>query len=114
MHLTLDGNNFRKEVLRSFVAFPSLKFLSLANGNMEGVISVEDLPKLPALEVLILRNNLFNGTLPMKGLAYFSHLEVLDLSNNKFVGSIPSSIVALSSLKVLSLAQNDFTPSRFL
>lgn len=45
------------------------------------------------------------------GLASFSRLEVLDLSNNKFVGSIPSSIEALSSVKVLSFADNDLNGS---
>uniref|UniRef100_A0A251UV66 Putative leucine-rich repeat domain, L domain-like protein n=1 Tax=Helianthus annuus TaxID=4232 RepID=A0A251UV66_HELAN len=44
-------------------------------------------------------------------LASFHHLEVLDLEDNHFVGNIPSTIKALSSLKVISLAYNNLNGS---
>ncbi|XP_028067417.1 receptor-like protein 15 [Camellia sinensis] len=47
----------------------------------------------------------------MEGLTSFRHLEILDLSRNNFLVSIPPSIGALSSLKALSLAQNNLNGS---
>ncbi|KAJ0794568.1 putative non-specific serine/threonine protein kinase [Helianthus annuus] len=44
-------------------------------------------------------------------LASFHHLEVLDLEGNYFVGTIPSTIKALSSLKVVSFANNKLNGS---
>ncbi|XP_028063019.1 receptor-like protein 15 [Camellia sinensis] len=45
------------------------------------------------------------------GLTSFHHLQILDLSENNFFASIPPSIGALSSLKALSLAQNNLSGS---
>ncbi|THG15485.1 hypothetical protein TEA_020718 [Camellia sinensis var. sinensis] len=45
------------------------------------------------------------------GLTSFRHLQILDLSENNFFASIPPSIGALSSLKALSLAQNNLSGS---
>ncbi|KAF5932231.1 hypothetical protein HYC85_028402 [Camellia sinensis] len=47
----------------------------------------------------------------MEGLTSFRHLEILDLSRNNFFASIPSTIGALSSLKALSVAQNNLNGS---
>ncbi|KAL9994967.1 putative non-specific serine/threonine protein kinase [Helianthus debilis subsp. tardiflorus] len=47
----------------------------------------------------------------LPSLASFHHLEVLDLEDNHFVGNIPSTIKALSSLKVISLAYNNLNGS---
>nr|XP_043636102.1 receptor like protein 21-like [Erigeron canadensis] len=97
----LDDNFFKKDVMRSIAAFPSLRILSLNFGyDFE-----EEIP---------FGNDLFQMYPNMKyfpvachiALASFHHLEVLDLSQNSFSGSIPSTIQSLSSLRAISFAGN--------
>ncbi|KAL4625713.1 hypothetical protein ACB092_05G045500 [Castanea dentata] len=102
--LNLRGNNFDKEILRSFGALPVLKSLDLSYNNM-WPLSSKELVYLSNLEVLILQYCGL-GSLPFKDMANFSNLEILDLSENYFTGSITPYIGALSSLKTISLSSN--------
>ncbi|KAI3773430.1 hypothetical protein L1987_47959 [Smallanthus sonchifolius] len=113
LHLNLDGNDFLlvDDIMRSMAAFPSLRFLSLKFCRMGGRLFANEVPNLPYLEVLLLSENEFNGSLPMEALTSFHHLEVLDISYNSFVGSIPSTNKSLSSLKVISFANNKLNGS---
>ncbi|GLT69398.1 hypothetical protein SLA2020_415530 [Shorea laevis] len=50
-----------------------------------------------------------NGSFPFELLCPFSDLRVLTLRNNSFTGSLPNSLACLTSLKNISLADNNFS-----
>ncbi|CAI9267424.1 unnamed protein product [Lactuca saligna] len=109
--INLSGNSFNKSIISCLTALPSLKILDLSYSTSLGTsFPVQEFNDLRDLEVLLRRNG-FSGTLPMEAFASFHHLEILDLSENSFVGSIPSTIQGLSSLRVLSFAENSLNGS---
>ncbi|KAJ9567656.1 hypothetical protein OSB04_003622 [Centaurea solstitialis] len=113
--LNLRANRFNESFVASLSVVLTLKSLDLSGNYMlsETSFPAEELSKLPYdLEVLLLSGNDFNGTLPIQAVAsLFHHLHVLDLSGNNFVGSIPSKIQELSSIRVVSFADNKLNGS---
>ncbi|KAJ9560623.1 hypothetical protein OSB04_005783 [Centaurea solstitialis] len=110
----LQDNNFNKRIISCLSSLPSLKALDLSHNFKQGSpFPIQEFSLLPPdFEVLLLSGNHFKGTLPMEVLASRFHLlEVLDLSYNNFVGSIPSKIQDLSSLRVVSFANNELNGS---
>ncbi|KAJ9560569.1 hypothetical protein OSB04_005729 [Centaurea solstitialis] len=104
--LNLRGNVFNESLITSLSALSLLKSLDLSLNELRGSFPAEELSHLRDLKVVLLRDNFFNGTVPMEAFTSFHNLEVLDLSDNNFVGSIPATIQALSSLRVVSFANN--------
>ncbi|KAI7754155.1 hypothetical protein M8C21_005101 [Ambrosia artemisiifolia] len=69
-HLNLGWNDFKDDIMRSMVAFPSLRYLSLEEYNIGGRLFanvISEVPNMPYLQVLLLNQNYFSGTLPMEG-----------------------------------------------
>ncbi|KAG2696238.1 hypothetical protein I3760_07G048900 [Carya illinoinensis] len=107
-HLDLSSNSFGKQIFRVLGAqLPALKSLNLSYNymTMEGPLSIKEMANLSNLEVLILRRNRLTG---IQGLANLSRLEILDISGNLFTGSISPYFGTLSSVKAISLADNNF------
>ncbi|KAK9069799.1 hypothetical protein SSX86_010195 [Deinandra increscens subsp. villosa] len=128
--LILNENHFNESIFSSLKLLPSLKNLDLSGNAISGPFppqGCKSLSKLKRLKSIALADIDFNdgksilsclNAIPflkildlsssfwLPTLASFNNLEVLYLSYNSFVGSIPSMIKSLSSLRVLSFANN--------
>ncbi|KAM3216373.1 hypothetical protein P3L10_025814 [Capsicum annuum] len=112
----------------------SLEVVVLSNNSLQGKIP-SSIGRLRNLQRLYLQMNSLNSTIPselglciaknaLQGplpISFFNgsipyqigNLQVLDVSYNYFSGTIPSTITNLTSLKMLSLSQNNISPNYF-
>ncbi|XP_019051724.1 PREDICTED: leucine-rich repeat receptor-like protein kinase PEPR1 [Nelumbo nucifera] len=87
-----------------FLPFQELQHLNLSDNGFRGLADNEELAGLEKLQMLDLSGNGFNGSVQV--IQGFKSLEILNLSNNHFTNTIFTSLVALKSLKNLSLSVN--------
>ncbi|XP_052138099.1 receptor kinase-like protein Xa21 [Oryza glaberrima] len=138
--LALENNKLQAKDMKSWEFLSALrncsflKYLSLNNNQLEGVIpnSIGNLPT--SLQILLLGWNKLSGIVPPSignlrgltrlGLAANKHsgtiegwignltnLQVVNLNGNSFNGPIPSSIGKLTRLTIFSLLRNSFEGS---
>ncbi|KAL3643065.1 hypothetical protein CASFOL_013880 [Castilleja foliolosa] len=106
--LNLSHNQITESLSSNIVNFGHLQSLDLSFNNFSGSIP-EGFSSLPSLRVLNLGHNGFESTIPL-GISHCKSLVYVDLSENNLVGSLPSGFgVALTRLKLLSLAGNEIS-----
>ncbi|XAR71432.1 Non-specific serine/threonine protein kinase [Bertholletia excelsa] len=93
-----------------FCGIPTLRNLSLAYNNFNGVLSSAAVSSCSQLHFLNLTYNSFAGELP-EFAAEFVNLSALDLSINNFTGEIPVSFGRFPALRVLNLFGNNLNGS---
>jgi len=131
VHLDLSFNRFTGP-LPSFKMVKNLRYLSILNNNLTGVITTTHFEGLENLLSINLGDNYLSGNIPMSlftllslqeltlshneldGLldefpnASSSKLELIDLSSNRLNGHIPVSIFHIKGLRFLQLSDNEF------
>ncbi|GFP89368.1 probable LRR receptor-like serine/threonine-protein kinase at2g24230 [Phtheirospermum japonicum] len=108
--LNLSHNQITESLSSNIVNFGHLQSLDLSFNNFSGSIP-EGISSLASLRVLNLSHNGFESTIPLE-ISRCKSLVSVDLSENGLVGSLPSGFgVALTQLKFLSLASNQFKGS---
>ncbi|XP_014501918.1 LRR receptor-like serine/threonine-protein kinase GSO2 [Vigna radiata var. radiata] len=118
-NLNLCGNSFSSSIPTWFyTSFPNLKILDLSRNNLQGTIS-DALGNITSLVTLDLSYNKLEGPLPTS-LGKVTSLVELDLSSNKLegpipisFGNLPVSFQKLSSLRYLSLFENQLSGNPF-
>ncbi|XP_056162555.1 cuscuta receptor 1-like [Syzygium oleosum] len=138
-NLHLDGVHLKDAgtVLRALGALSSLRNLSLQQNTVEGTITAQDFHNFSKLEQLILDYSLLNtsmgilsslgpltslrllssystsliGNLSDQSLCNLVKLEELDLSNNGITGRLPTCWRNMTSIRILSLEDNELTDS---
>ncbi|XP_014496656.1 receptor-like protein 12 [Vigna radiata var. radiata] len=131
VRLDLSFNRFTGP-LPSFKMVKNLRYLSISNNNLTGVITATHFEGLENLLYINLGDNYLSGNIPMSlftlqslqeltlshngldGLleelpnASSSKLELIDLSSNRLNGPIPISIFHIKGLRFLQLSDNEF------
>ena len=102
--LNLSGNQLSGEMPPQLGSLVNLTGLSLRNNLLTGEIPPE--LGITHLTTLRLDGNRLTGEIPGR-LARLNHLVKLDLGGNQLTGAIPPELGELSSLKELSLRDND-------
>ncbi|KAK3439549.1 hypothetical protein EUGRSUZ_C04416 [Eucalyptus grandis] len=138
-NLYLDGVHLKDvgAVVRALGALSSLKILSLQDNIIEGTIIAQDFHNFSKLEQLILDYSSLNtsmgilsslgpltslrllsssksnlsGNLSDQSLCNLVKLEELDLSTNGITGGLPTCWRNMTSIRILNLADNEFTDS---
>uniref|UniRef100_A0A2P2L8E8 non-specific serine/threonine protein kinase n=1 Tax=Rhizophora mucronata TaxID=61149 RepID=A0A2P2L8E8_RHIMU len=105
-NLHLSFNYLVGGIPSSISGFESLQSLWLngqkSDSKLNGTIAV--LQNMTGLTQVWLQDNQFTGPIPDFGAS--SGLQDLDLRDNQFTGVVPSSLVGLSSLKIVNLTNN--------
>ncbi|KAG2404637.1 Eukaryotic peptide chain release factor subunit 1-3 [Vigna angularis] len=131
VQLDLSFNRFTGP-LPSFKMVKNLRYLSISNNNLTGVITTTHFEGLENLLYINLGDNYLSGNIPMSlftllslqeltlshnglnGLLYeltnasSSKLELIDLSSNRLNGPIPVSLFHIKGLRFLQLSDNEF------
>ncbi|KAK3439545.1 hypothetical protein EUGRSUZ_C04412 [Eucalyptus grandis] len=106
----LDGVDLKDvgAIVRALGALSFLKILSLQQNTIEGTIIDQGLCNLIKLEELDLRINGITGGLPTCW-RNMTSIRILNLANNEFTDSVTSSpLTSLTSLEFLSISGNHF------
>lgn len=101
--IELGAQNLTGPLLDDVLSLPELQVLDLSNNGLEGSLSAA----LGELTRCKLSNNKITGSIPALMLDESSPLEDFDVSFNLLTGSIPEGFQLSTSLKSLSVADND-------
>ncbi|WJX77226.1 hypothetical protein P8452_60552 [Trifolium repens] len=97
----ISHNKIRENPLQYLAQFP-IRYLQLNNNKFEGTISA--ISSMSNLSQAWLHNNSFTGQIP--NMSNCTNLFDLQLQSNYLIGFVPSSLLNLSSLKVIFLDNN--------
>ncbi|TYI03390.1 hypothetical protein ES332_A11G335700v1 [Gossypium tomentosum] len=121
--LDLSRNHLNSSIPNSLYSLNRLQFLSLSSNQLQGTIS-SAIGNLRSVTHLDLYNNTIEESLDMTNnqlsghltdqLGQFKNLPYLSLAQNKISNPIPSSMGKLSSLKFLSVSENQLNGYRDL
>ncbi|MED6132931.1 hypothetical protein PIB30_023478 [Stylosanthes scabra] len=125
-NLDLAATNLIGSLPEIFTSFPALRRLDLSNNKLGGPLpsslefskiqnlilhtsnkfsgTINVLSSMTELTEVLLQGNSFNGQIP--DLYNCTKLQVLMLQDKKFTGAVPQSLMNLSSLRNVSLANN--------
>ncbi|KAA8542502.1 hypothetical protein F0562_023654 [Nyssa sinensis] len=104
-YLDLSTNNFSGNI---WPGFARLQEFSVAENNLNGVISPSIFTENCSLKVLDLSENNFTGDVP-GNISNCKDLVNLNMWGNNFTGKIPAEIGSISGLEFLYLGNNSFS-----
>ncbi|KAJ3671526.1 hypothetical protein LUZ60_007605 [Juncus effusus] len=103
VNLSIAGNNLEGDI--SISNLPNLRYLNISTNQFGGELNW-DFVTLPSLETLDAYDNNYTAPLP-HGVTNLTHLKYLDLGGNYFYGEIPRIYGTMPVLEYLSLNGND-------
>ncbi|KAL5738676.1 hypothetical protein ACOSP7_031437 [Xanthoceras sorbifolium] len=112
-YLDLSGNKLNNSILSSVAALTSLRYLSLSDSGLEGIVNVAELYSLSNLESLDMSDNKIDKFVFPKGNKGLRNLSSLYLTNVSIEdgSSLLQSLGSFPSLKRLDLGSNNFIES---
>jgi Leucine-rich repeat (LRR) protein len=104
-HLDLSHNALTGTIPPTMTNLLQLQFLSLAHNRLTGPIPSGGESPLVNLESLYLEGNLLTGTIPDAGVGLIglSSLQVLSVANNSLTGSIPNTTLPNNATNIIQL-----------
>ncbi|KAK3439540.1 hypothetical protein EUGRSUZ_C04405 [Eucalyptus grandis] len=125
--LDLSSNFLDHYIISVLGTIPSIRHLFLQDSNLSGTLHVNEvldlssnflnhiilsvLNTIPSLWHLFLQDSNLSGTLHVNGLCNLIKLEELDLCINGITGGLPTCWRNMTSIRILNLANNEFTDS---